>query len=503
MATAVFCAALLAAPGEFCAEAEADDSAAGLVREILPDGSTLVIEPRPGHAQVAVHVLWPDAGQPGASSSLAGERERAIAQALERELMAATVTAGCDGREAVRVERAIAALGGEMDGAVAGDALALRASWPAASWRRGLALVAACAREPAFAERALPRARARLQAALEARALRPSAVAWSGFLALVGAAAGDAQERAATLAAAPSLRSAALRQRFYRRFPTRAIAVVGDVEPAAVLAEARRLFASRRVDGARAADGEEPRSRARRRAQQAPAEQGAERGARERYYAAPGPELHAVLGFPGPSLGDSEHVAAQLLAALLERAGGGVLARELRHERHLVHQLRARAHAGARSGYLAVQLSSLPEHGDAAIRVARAALARLALAPIAADELAAAKSSLLAVHRSAIAQPTARAAALAFFAAQSAAQSTARGGAQTKGDPLARYLDYEAALAALGADEMRAVAARIIDWQRALVVVARPPLASPAAAKRARGVERKLPRERRRRRRSE
>lgn len=436
---------------------------AGVVREILPNGVRLVIQREPGHETVAMHALWPG-----------GVRAESPANHGITQLIAALLTRGCGRRDGPALVRAVRELSGSMRGVAGHDSLGVRATWSARDWKQGLALLGDCILAPRFDSAEIARARRRLHSARDGRARLPAAVAWRSFLEALYPRHHYRLDPVGTPDSVAAARRSTV-SRFYREhFPVPALtlAIVGDVVPSQVLAEVRRRFGSR--------SGQAPPPYA------APDEvfSDAPARARERYHYLDRDDAHVVLGFPGVAVTDPDRPALEVLAAILGgRAGddaGGRLRRELRQVRGLAHRVDAISVSGIEPGYLAVHIACAPEHLDAVVRVSRAELARVAAEPVHATELARARDALMRAHTRAAAQPVAVAAALAYHEAH--------------GVDLRSYLGYEDAVRGVDAGDVQRVAARYIDWDAAITVTVKPPDLSPGAARRARGVIRRLPR---------
>ncbi|MEM9488004.1 MAG: hypothetical protein AAGC55_02605, partial [Myxococcota bacterium] len=92
------------------------------------------------------------------------------------------------------------------------------------------------------------------------------------------------------------------------------------------------------------------------------------------------------------------------------------------------------------------------------------------------------KQSLIAMHRSALTRPSAVAAGLAFH--------------QAHGLDPRRYFDYDQAIARVRARDVVRVAAIYLDWARATITTVGALVATPEAARRIRGVRKRLPKSR-------
>jgi zinc protease len=196
---------------------------------------------------------------------------------------------------------------------------------------------------------------------------------------------------------------------FYRRHyrpEALTLAVVGDVDPADVLARVARLF-ERPAGRRRSADRSGHRS---------PAPEPAIAAPRRVVRHLSREQAHLVVGFPGVTLDGRDRFALELLSQVLSGQGGRLFA-EIREKRGLAYRVSAFSLEGLDPGYFAVYVGTSPENVDEVLARVREELARLFRDGISADELARAQRYLTGTHAIGLQRKSALAAALAFHEA--------------------------------------------------------------------------------------
>ncbi len=228
-----------------------------------------------------------------------------------------------------------------------------------------------------------------------------------------------------------------MQEHFRARYPVSAmtLAVVGDVDPARVLAQAQARF------------GAAPRGRL-----PAVRPSAAASSAREVYrHLAAGDAATVAIAFPAVGRGDRERAALEVVAALL--ATGAI---------------RAGLLADAESGYLHVHRVCRPDEVPSALAALRLQLARLRAATDA--DVRRAASRLAAAREDALARSPQAAALLALY--------------EVLGPGAQHAAGHAALLRAVRAADVQAAAARHLRSGAEVVATATPLLASPAAARR-------------------
>jgi predicted Zn-dependent peptidase len=230
--------------------------------------------------------------------------------------------------------------------------------------------------------------------------------------------------------------------------------VVGDVDPEAVIAAARRAFAAgARSPGARAASP-------------SAAPPAAATGERQVFTFLPGDVAAVAVGFPGVPIGHPDRAGLDVLAEVLAARLGA----KLRLEQRLVHRASAMSIEGALGGFVAVEIACRADRTAAAVAALRAEIDRLGAAGPAAGELVSAVRALRL--REGASSPALQASALASDEALATAAASA---------------GRRAALARLRLPDLAGLAARTFAWDAAVIATAMPRRASPEAARRTRG----------------
>jgi zinc protease len=411
-----------------------------VVRAVLPSGLRILVLRERSAGAVAAHAVW--------SGGLRLEDGRTNGAT---SLLAATLARGTRTRDAARLGADLAAAGGSVSAYAGRDELGLTATFLGRRWQRGLELFADCLRHPAFAEDEVERAR---RAALErvrgheddadvAAARLYAATLWPGHpyrLPLPGT--------AASLSGLSRRRLADYFQTSYGA-GNLTIAVVGDVDPGAVVDELRALFADATGPLAPAVSA-------------APAPRATD-APTEVFALAPKDQAHVVVGYPGLPLRDPERRAADVL---VEALGGteGRLARELGG----VSLVGASAWSGIDGGALVFDLASTPDAIDTAVGALRAALRRVVEGAFSLPDVERARASLLAADARSLERRAAVAAALARD--------------EALGLPVGSYRRAAAEIAAVTPEAITRVARRLLDPRLEIVAVVRPPVL-PTVAK--------------------
>ena len=340
-------------------------------------GARLAVATDATAGTVAIRIVWP--------GGLAAE----TADTRGTTALAAAAIAGC-GEPTV-----VGAYGGTLAAIVERDRFGVRVELPAASWRDGLAALAACLAAPSPSARLLATERDRLDelaAAAAGSALR------TGLAAFARAQYGEHPlARELVGAPAPYLLPHAIDRWLAARYPLgrAVIAAVGALELADLEAALAPLLAAPLAGDAGPiasatapiASATAPIAPPRR-----PAEPAAPTAPRELFVDAAFDGEAVVIGFPALAAGDPDRAVLDVLAALLDDPAG---------------PLAALAGAGpvrrvavadtADAGYLAVALDR-PTDRAAARAAALAALAALAAAPPDAAAVAALRDRLLAAR---------------------------------------------------------------------------------------------------------
>jgi zinc protease len=170
-------------------------------------------------------------------------------------------------------------------------------------------------------------------------------------------------------------------------------------------------------------------------------------------------QSHLVLGFPGMRVDEPQRHALEVLSTLLSGQGGRLFV-ELRDKRSMAYSVSAFAVEGVDPGYFAVYMGTSPEKLDAALAGIRAELTRVRDEPVPEEELARARQHLIGTHEIGLQRNGARAALMALDAAY--------------GMGMDNFLHYAERVAAVTAEDVRAVARRVIDFERSALAIVGP-----------------------------
>jgi len=334
-----------------------------------PAGIRLVVAREPEAATVAIRLVW--------SGGLAAET---VETAGIHALAAAAITACADAT-------VLDAFGGSLAVVVERDRFGLRAELPSATWRDGLAAIAACLRAPSASPDQLDDERRRLDGL--ALATRGSALRL-GLAAFARAQFGDhplARELAAS--AAPYLTPAAIDRWLAAHAPIdRAVlAVVGAVELEAVeaaLAPVRPHPSASPPLPAAPPRLAPPRSH--------PESSPPRRGGPAPLLFVDADSAAVILGFPGLAADDPDRAALDVAAALLADPNGPLAALA-----PLAASRRVAVADTADAGYLAIAFDQ-PGDPAALTAAAESGLASLLTDPPSADAVLASRDRLLSAR---------------------------------------------------------------------------------------------------------
>lgn len=357
-------------------------------------------------------------------------------------LLSRTFTRGTARHDAEQVSHLVDSLAGSVSAISGRSSMSLRADFLSKHFERGFDLFAEVFNEPAFPEAEVARERQAQLRELAARDDRPSLVAFELFaktmytrhpyrLALSG-------EPASVEALTPK----ELRAWHARWFdPSQlTLAVVGDVDTAAVLDAARRAFGTSRLSGGgRFEVPAEPPITARREARRTLAKA----------------QTHLLLGFPGLSLTDPQQRSLEVLTTLLAGQSGRLFI-ELRDKRSMAYSVSASSVEGLDPGFFVVTMATSPEKVPAALSGIREELQKLKETRVPDDELLRAKRYLIGTQQIGLQRNGARASTMALDTLY---------GLGTE-----RYLRYADELEAITAYDVQAVARRLLDFERETVV---------------------------------
>jgi zinc protease len=430
-----------------------------VVREVLPDGMVVLIKPDPGVPVVAMRAVW--AG---------GVRLETGADNGVTTLLARVLTRGCGDRDGEALAAEVDRIGGGLAGAAGRNSFGVKAEWLARTWEPGLDLVADCLLAPRFDGAEVNAARRQLLDELDAEATSPGQAAFRLFARTLYRSHPYRLDVRGDRAAVARLDRDRVADFYRAHFPTSALtlAIVGDVDPAEVLARIRARFA-----------GQKPR-RGKVRAPAVAAETFTDRPAAERevYHYLDREQAHVVIGFPGARVTSRDRFALEVLSNVLGGPSGRLFT-ALRERRGLAYRVTAHSIEGLDPGYLAIYVSCSPGKLDAVVGGVRAEIDRLLADGVTAGEVERAQRYLTGSHAVALERRSAVATALAFHEAY--------------GLGYAAWADYPSSIRAVTPADLARVAQQYLRWDVAVTATVRPPAESPGVHERTRGKVKRRP----------
>ncbi len=234
------------------------------------------------------------------------------------------------------------------------------------------------------------------------------------------------------------------------------LAIVGDVDPQAVVQKARALFGSA---------GKAAPSPA---APAAPWDAAHPIVGQEVLKYQNKQQAHVVYGFPGTTIIDRDRFALEVLATILSGQGGRLFV-ELRDKRGLAYRVSAFSVEGVDPGYFAVYIATSPENLAVAKSGIEEELGKVAATPVPKAELERAKRYLVGAHEISLQRRAALASTLAFHEAYGVGWD--------------EYRRYAPGILGVSAADVQRVAAKYLDRRRAIVATVKPEEAAPLAAR--------------------
>jgi predicted Zn-dependent peptidase len=341
-----------------------------VVREVLPNGLTVLVRENPSAPVVAASVFvkmgvrWETPENDGISN-----------------FVHALMVKGTTKRSGAELADAIAALGGKMSANGDIDYSVVRASALGRFWRELLSLAAELVREPALSAGEVDRERDFLITRIQRREDSPASRAFDTLFAKLYGPHPYALPSLGTRASLQRIDHAAI-VAWYRRFyrPERMVVSVSGQAPAQeVLAEVRRLFGGMPGGTATA----EP-------ARPAPAPAGGrtivEQSAQQ---------AQILVGALAPAAGDRDYAAVKVLSTILGGGMAGRLFAELRDRQALAYSANAYFDPQREPGAIVLQLGTAPDNAARAEQALLEQVARIRGERVSDDELARAKAFLL------------------------------------------------------------------------------------------------------------
>lgn len=410
-------------------------SAGKVVEERLPSGARLLIREEHAVPLFAMRAVFPG-----------GLRYETPADNGLSTLLGRALTRGTPSHDAEEISHLIDAYAGSLSGQGGRNSVGLRGEFLARHFEPAFRLFADCLLNPSFPEGEVARERTLMLQDILTREDKPSGLAFDLFSKTLFRTHPYRMPSLGEQGSVEKLGPEALRAWHAANMdPSQlTLSVVGDVKADEVLALAREYFGTSRGKAAAAptvlpeAPPEAPRQdkRVLSRAQ-----------------------AHLVLGFQGARVSDPWRHSLEVLSTLLSGQGGRLFI-ELRDKRSMAYSVSSFSVEGVDPGYFAVYMGTSPEKLEAALAGIRTELARVRDEPVPEEELARAKQHLIGTHEIGLQRNGARAALIALDACYGLGQEN--------------FLHYAERVAAVTAEDVRAVARRVIDFDKSALAIVGP-----------------------------
>lgn len=406
-----------------------------VVEERLPSGARVLVREEPAVPLFAIRAAFPG-----------GLRYETAETNGLTTLLGRCLTRGTPSHDAEEISHLIDNLAGSLTGQGGRNSVGLRGEFLSRHFQPAFRLFADCLLNPSFPEAEVARERTLLLQDILTREDKPSGVAFDLFGRTLFR---SHPYRLSTLGETSSVEKLgpdALRAYHAAHMdPSQLVlSVVGDVKVDEVLALAHEAFGQSR---GRAAPPPEVRP------EPPPESPRSDKRVLARAQA------HLVLGFQGVRVNDGRRHALEVLSTLLSGQGGRLFV-ELRDKRSMAYSVSSFSIEGVDPGYFAVYMGTSPEKLEAALAGIRAELARVRDEPIPEAELSRAKQHLIGTHEIGLQRNGSRAALLALDACYGLGQEN--------------FLHYAERVAAVTAEDVRAVARQLIDFERGALAVVGP-----------------------------
>jgi zinc protease len=416
-----------------------------VVRAQLPSGAHLIVKRDPSVSLVAMRAVW-----------MGGLRYEDDKTNGVNNLLASLVTRGTKTMSGDEIAREVEGMAGSLGGFSGRNSFGIRAELLARHWERGLEILADCILNPAFSDEEIEKERRQVLEEIRSQQDNVSAEAFRLFSQTLF----KKHPYRLDVMGTPESVSAMTRRRmvdYYKRHvmpEEMTIAVVGDVDPQAVLQKAKQLFAT--ADGKKHTPPAPPPMDA------APSEP------TQVFRFQNKQQAHVVYGFPGTTVDDPDRFALEVLATILSGQGGRLFV-ELRDKRGLAYRVSAFSVEGVDPGYVAVYIATSPENLGVAVSGIEDELAKVMNEPIPKAELERAKRYLVGAHEISLQRRAALASTLAFH--------------ECYGLGWDEYRRYAPGVLAVTADDVQRVAKRFLDPKRAIIATVKPEEQAPVLAK--------------------
>lgn len=409
---------------------------AGIFRETLPSGATILVKPEPSVPIVAARAAF-----------LGGLRFEDEASNGIHYLLARSLTKGTRRRGA----REMAALTDELVCSLSGNtgrnSFGLRGDFLSRNFEESFRLFAECLQEPAFDEDEVAREKALQLEGIRTRDDSPSGVAFDLFSQALYTRHPYRLDLLGELPTVEALNGERLRDWYGRHYgpDNLVLSIVGDVDPDEAFALAGELFGEPAAAShpAPSVPVEPPVDASRRVEREMQKEQ-----------------AHLILGFPGARFADKDRHAMEVLASVLAGQGGRLFV-ELRDKRSMAYSITAFNLEGIDPGYFAVYMGTSPEKLADAEGGIIAELEKVIREPISDEELLRAQRHLVGSHAIGLQKNASRAAVIALDTAYGMGPD--------------HFSTYQQRVESITVEQVQEAARRHLDLDRSVVAVVTPP----------------------------
>ena len=449
LAQAVKQAAL--APVKNVRHSKKSEAGSEVVAVTLPSGGKLLIMPETSVALLAMRAVW--------TGGLRNEDERSNGI---NNLLAGLVTRGTKSHPGDGVVNEVEAMAGAMGGFSGKNSFGLRAELLGKHWERGLELMADCMLNPEFVEPELEKERRQVLEEIRTQADNVSSEAFRLFHRTLYPTHPYRLDLSGSKESVTRLKRQDLLSYFQRNAaPSQmTLALVGDVDPDAVVKKAELLFPASLRAGKLAA-------------LKPPVLDAPPSKVIELTRFKNKQQAHIVYGFSGTTVADPDRFPLEVLSTILSGQGGRLFL-ELRDKKGLAYRVSAFSVEGVDPGYFAVYIATSPENIDVAIAGIKEELHKVCSQNIPRDELERSKRYLVGAHEISLQRRAALASSLSFH--------------HCYGMGWDEYRRYAPGIMSISSADVRRVAEKYLRPERSILAVIRPELSASASAPRAKGI---------------
>ena len=413
----------------------AEPTRGGIIRHKVDNGPLLVIDRDASVPLVAVRAVF------GGGLRFETTEDNGVGMLLSQ-----CMTRGTSKRSAADIAREVDRTASGLGGFMRMNSVGMRGEFLARGFSRGLGLFAECLLDASYPEEEVARERALQLEEIKAQEDHLSSAVFRAFTKALYGAHPYGLPVLGTAESVGRLDRALLLAHHHRYLhPGRmTLSVVGDVDPDVVIEEVTALFGGRHeppvADPAVVAQhvGQRPVEVVQHRDRQ---------------------QAHMAIGFLGTTVASAERYALDVLCTILSGQGGRLFL-ELRDRRSLAYSVSAYSVEGLDPGYFVTYIGTSPDKLAEAEASMMAELQRAVEQPPSEEELDRARSYIAGTHDISLQRRSARAGFLAFNEAY---------GLGYEG-----YGDHGARVRAVTAEDVRAVAEKVIRFDRRVKAVVRP-----------------------------